>query len=271
MQNIFETVGHRQIQYASFSYFEAPMQHPDRILAEHDLVYMLEGDWVVGQDGESFRLEPHDLIILQAGRHHYGVEACRARTRTMYVHMSALAGERVETRPTGRGLVGDSTLVGLPMVIPCKSHPRVRELFTEIVQGFWSDVPGKHIKLSALTQMLIFEAAIAEAAPLRMRDSLVASTLTTIQGSAEHVFTLAELSALVNVSSRTLSERFKKATGQTIHQYQVDLKLNMARLAIEKEPARSFKQLAAGLGFYDEFHFSKLFKKKYGLPPSKCR
>lgn len=269
--NLFQTVGHREVLAANFSYFETPTQHPDRVLKEHDLVYMLEGDWVIGQDGESYRVQPHDLIILQGGRHHYGVEPSRARTRTMYVHISPLRGERVAATSTLRGCADDSTWVSLPMVLPCGAHPRVGALFLELVQTFWADLPGKHIKLSALTQLLLFEAGLARAEPLRLRDRLVARTLATIQSAAEQIFTLPELAAMVGVSSRTLSARFKKATGQTLHQYQIDLKLNRARLALETEPNRSFKELAAGLGFYDEFHFCKLFKKKYGLPPSKFR
>jgi AraC-like DNA-binding protein len=271
MLNIFETAGYRDIGYAKFSHFMRPTQHPDRVMLEHDLVYMLEGDWVVGQDGEQYPVYPHDVFILQAKHHHYGVVPCRANTRTMFVHMSTLPKEKVINDPLDSSFFNKGTLLGLPMVTRCESNPRVRELFLEIIQSFWSETPGKHIKLSALTQLLLLEISLTHSAPLQIRDTLVAQTLNTIQNSTEKVYTLPELAELVDVSSRTLSERFKKATGHTLHQYQINLKLDMARLAIEKEPAKSFKELAASLGFYDEFHFSKLFKKKFGLAPSRFR
>jgi AraC-like DNA-binding protein len=72
-------------------------------------------------------------------------------------------------------------------------------------------------------------------------------------------------------SSRTLFfQRFKAATGQTPNIYLLKLRLEAAKTAL-LTTNRNIKSIAASLHFYDEYHFSKLFKKEYGLPPSAFR
>ncbi len=99
-------------------------------------------------------------------------------------------------------------------------------------------------------------------------DKVVEDALHLIRMTPNKIFTLSELSETLNVSSRTLSSKFKKRTGKSIHQYELDLKLEMAYMVIRDYPDRPLKEVATNFGFYDEFHFSKLFKKKYGYPPS---
>ena len=64
------------------------------------------------------------------------------------------------------------------------------------------------------------------------------------------------------MSTSTLIKHFKKVTGTTIYQYQLNTKLEMARLLLANEQQISLKEIAASYGFCDEFHFSKLFKKE---------
>ncbi|WP_201008587.1 helix-turn-helix domain-containing protein [Paenibacillus glycanilyticus] len=64
--------------------------------------------------------------------------------------------------------------------------------------------------------------------------------------------------------------RFRERTGMSPNQYMQELKLAAAKTSLETTQA-SVKEIAAALQFYDEFHFSKLFKKRYGLSPRAYR
>jgi AraC-like DNA-binding protein len=82
-----------------------------------------------------------------------------------------------------------------------------------------------------------------------------------------------EIDSLVAMSgmSRGLFFRaFKVATGTTPASYFLKLKLESARLALQTTD-HTLKRIAQSLQFCDEFHFAKLFKKEYGIPPSKYR
>lgn len=51
----------------------------------------------------------------------------------------------------------------------------------------------------------------------------------------------------------------------------MNLKLEMAAAEIKNYPDVTFKEIAATYGFYDEFHFSRCFKRKYGFPPKELK
>lgn len=46
------------------------------------------------------------------------------------------------------------------------------------------------------------------------------------------------------------------------------LKLNMAHEQIPANPKRGIRDIALSFGFYDEFHFSRLYKRQFGYAPS---
>lgn len=64
--------------------------------------------------------------------------------------------------------------------------------------------------------------------------------------------------------------RFRSRTGMSPSQYTQELRLAAAKTSLETTHA-TVKEIAAALRFYDEFHFSKLFKKRYGMSPRSYR
>ncbi|SFI36860.1 AraC-like ligand binding domain-containing protein [Paenibacillus sp. UNC496MF] len=64
--------------------------------------------------------------------------------------------------------------------------------------------------------------------------------------------------------------RFRARTGMSPARYMQELRLASAKAALETTNA-AVKEIAAALGFYDEFHFSKLFKQRYGAAPRDYR
>jgi len=72
------------------------------------------------------------------------------------------------------------------------------------------------------------------------------------------------------VSTKTLAGIVKKYLQQTPS----DLISNRIVIAAKRElylTSKPLKQIAAGLGYYDEFYFSRFFKKKVGVSPDNYR
>lgn len=63
--------------------------HPDRILSEHDLIYIVRGQWEIFQENIAYRIDVGDALLLQAGRRHYGLNPCDGEVETMFIHFSA--------------------------------------------------------------------------------------------------------------------------------------------------------------------------------------
>jgi len=81
---------------------------------------------------------------------------------------------------------------------------------------------------------------------------------------------LAELAAWVDLSPFVLAHRFRRQTGESVHQYRLSLVL---REAVERllDGERDLTALALELGFSDHAHFTNAFRRRFGLPPSAAR
>lgn len=268
MHNVLHMGQARKVLDANFNLHKTGELHPDRVLGFHDIVYILEGGWEIGQDGSRYVLEQGDVIFLHAGRHHYGVEGYLPGARTMYLHIGRSFEDAVaDARPAP--LPGDR--LALPVVVKSRGSAAVRSLFEDIIHTYWCDRENKGIKLAALVDLLLYELSEAGETGKDTAGGLVEGMLYHIRMTPDKIFTLSELSESLHVCSRNLTDKFRKATGKSVHQYQIDLKLAMARMLIRDNPGRPFKEVACNLGFYDEFHFSRLFKRKYGFSPSGLR
>ena len=89
MKLFFDKNCRRRVMEANINYYAMPFIHPERKMADHDFIYMLEGEWKIGQNDEVFTLKKDSLLILSANNRHFGVAPCKKDTKTMYFHLSA--------------------------------------------------------------------------------------------------------------------------------------------------------------------------------------
>jgi len=82
--------------------------------------------------------------------------------------------------------------------------------------------------------------------------------------------TLSILSQKFGCCNATLTKTFKKEYNLSIMEYLCDLRLEKSKEMIVKT-RKSFKEIAADCGFYDQNYFSKTFSKKYGVSPTEYR
>ncbi|MBA4701393.1 MAG: helix-turn-helix transcriptional regulator [Ruminococcus sp.] len=73
------------------------------------------------------------------------------------------------------------------------------------------------------------------------------------------------------LSTLYISKLFKSETGDTPINYLIQLRMEKARKLMETEPASSIQSIASQVGYEDAYYFSKLFKKHFGVSPSKYR
>ena len=265
MRNVLQMGGIRRILDANFNYHREGELHPDRILDFHDIIYIADGNWKIGQDDTVYELKKGDVIMLHAGRRHYGVGGDLPGVRTMYLHMARLSDDAYVDASVPDGT--PDYMLELPVLARCGESAAVRSVFSDIISVFWSEKANREFRLAALCDLLLLEIHEAGSGTASSSDKLVDEALNLIRLTPERIFTLSELAGMLHVCSRNLTGRFRRATGKSVHQYELDLKLDMACMHIRNDPGRPFKDVAANLGFYDEFHFSRAFKQKYGVSP----
>lgn len=77
------------------------------------------------------------------------------------------------------------------------------------------------------------------------------------------------LALICNMSPSQFYRKFKDITGHTPIEYLSSKRLVKAMLLLARP--MTLAEIASNTGFYDEFHFSKEFKKKYNISPKEYR
>lgn len=96
------------------------------------------------------------------------------------------------------------------------------------------------------------------------------AVLERMHASLTGTLDLDELAREQGIDKAYLIRRFKQATGIPPHRYFLDLKLKNAAFQL-RHGNFPIKAIAADLGFYDEFHFSKQFKLCFQVSPTDYR
>ncbi|WP_199615837.1 response regulator transcription factor [Paenibacillus alkalitolerans] len=81
---------------------------------------------------------------------------------------------------------------------------------------------------------------------------------------------LNQLAKKYKVSLAYISKLIKKETGKTYSDYILNKRLSLAKELLS-DPFLSIHEIVHRVGYKDYFHFNKLFKKHFGITPSKYR
>lgn len=262
MKICFDTGARRTVSDANINYYSSSFVHPSRKMKDHDFIYIVYGEWKIGQNGETFRLKKDSLLILSASQYHYGISPCSPNTKTMYFHVPPEKGDKTELDRDFPHSSADIT----ENLIDASGNPNIKKYFYEIVNAKLS---GNDRKASAFFDLLICEILSSE--PHTESAEIALQIKNIIHNDPERFFSNAELARRTAVSVKTAENKFKSFFGITIHQYILNFKIEQAIAYFRNFPEMSVKEVSGNLGFYDEYHFSKQFKRITGLAPTEYK
>jgi len=123
---------------------------------------------------------------------------------------------------------------------------------------------------AALGHLLVRHAGIGPNHPARIRGGLSAAAkrrvLELIDAALDARLTIETLAHEVGLSPAHFARAFKESLGRSPHQYLVSLRLERARRWLETTTA-SLSEIAQRAGFADQAHFTRLFKRAFGVTP----
>lgn len=100
----------------------------------------------------------------------------------------------------------------------------------------------------------------------------VTQAVSFIHDNYARDLSLADIAAAAHLSPFHLSRIFKKATGVTPHQYLLEVRVNSARSLLTAGAGdRSLAEVAAAVGFADQSHLTRHFKRMLGVTPKQLR
>ncbi len=270
--DIFPMTCSRTVQLCGTNYYPVPEYHLDRIMQEHDLMYICEGNWQVAQDQEIFDLKAGDVILLRAGSHHWGTSLCPVGSRNMFIHFNRESTDRLKVELSGAEahMYASGSSLCVPTLVHCGLNNRVSELFCEVVEVYWGHRDDKERYLSILLNMILNELSSIARNSQPRAESWITALLDQMNRHPDRIFSLAEAADVAGMNVRTFSARFRKMTGKSFHEYQMDKKMELAYDTL-RSGGVSVKETAARCGFSDPYYFSRLFRQKFRASPSEIR
>lgn len=91
--------------------------------------------------------------------------------------------------------------------------------------------------------------------------------ITYLNENYERKISLDQIAHNMYLSPVYISKIFKEETGESPINYLIKIRLEKAKDILQKDTEGSIKNIANSVGYDDVYHFSKLFKKYYGISP----
>lgn len=103
------------------------------------------------------------------------------------------------------------------------------------------------------------------------RKYVVEQMLNYFEDHYNEKISLDQIAENMYLSPFYISKIFKSETGDTPIRHLINIRLEKAKELLENGYKGSIQEVAATVGYDDAYHFSKLFKKHFGISPSQVR
>jgi AraC-like DNA-binding protein len=100
---------------------------------------------------------------------------------------------------------------------------------------------------------------------------VVDQILSFFEDHYDEKISLDQIAENMYLSPFYISKIFKSETGDTPIRHLINIRLDRAKELLEEGYEGSIQEIAAKVGYDDAYHFSKLFKKHFGLTPTQAR
>lgn len=253
-------------------------------LKEHDhtffeLVYILSGtgiQWINNNKfpyhgGHLFMITPRDIHSFDI---HTTTQFVYIKFNDIYIHSAVFGTENIRR---------------LEFILQHANHrpgcilrnQTDKLLVKPMIEAILREYPNKNIYSSEIITQLINTIVIVVARnialflPQQINENSEEKSLDILQYIQENICSPEKIKAKAishrfGISSNYLGKYFKKQTNETMQQYILNYKLNMVESKLLHSDMR-IGEIAEELGFTDESHLNRLFKKYRGCNPTEFR
>lgn len=251
--------------------FRNQMWKKGQIFSDHwhehiELHYVLEGTCSIRVGGRPRAGKAGDLIVINSNELHSGYsESKRMNTLVVIFELDAFSRELANQNYIFQDLI--------------TSDGTIRELLEHLCEENEDKKPGYRITVKGLLLQLIGylvrhytveQLSDKESSKRRKNLERLNTVLQYIENNYSEPITNEQLSEMVHLSEDRFNHLFKESMEMSPLNYINDIRLKKACNLLKKDDY-TISEIAIAVGFKDFNHFGRLFRRKYGMPPSKIR
>lgn len=240
---------------------------PRHFHLEYHIGLLLRGQHRYVCQGERQQATVGDVLLMAPEQIHDGASLTGEGYR---IRVLALDPQRIEQ--TSRSLTDERH--GTPRLT--SSSVRNEQLQRQLGSLHASLVNGDSILAQESYLLTMLATLLDVGSSLRINDADPGFDLRTwahlrewLESRLDQPPSLEEVAAFCELSPWQTLRRFRRQCGLPPHQWLTQLRLERALPRVLG--GESLSEIALQLGFYDQAHFSRLFRRTYGLPPAKLR
>lgn len=232
-----------------------------------ELVSVHEGTAHLAVGGAEHRLEPGSILLVKPFRKHHTRISKGGVLKGINLNFSpgSLLPDIMRLDDVASDEDGDAT--------------RVAALLVDILDETRHFLAGAHNCADAYLSLALVELLRLDSEDKRQASEAPADSATRLridqcaqlirEQYAENL-TLETLAEQLAVSPYHLSHSFSEHTGTTISAYITSVRMRRAA-ALLTTTSGPLREVASAVGYSDEFYFSKVFKRHFGMPPGTYR
>lgn len=238
-----------------------------------ELTYILSGKGRYLVEGKIYDVEAGDMIICNAGVHHQNLVLDSQEPTVEFftgftdVHFKNMAPNSINL-PNGEYVIRLNT----------EAKQEVNKKCYEMLAENEAGQIGKYFMLKAhlMQILLIIMREIVEAPKIKQsgcnfetynKSYAVKRIINYLSENYEQKISLDQIAHNMYLSPVYISKIFKEETGESPINYLIKIRLEKAKEILKNDKNGDIKNIANEVGYEDVYHFSKLFKKYYGISP----
>ena len=241
-----------------------------------EIAFMMSGSGYYRIDGSIVPVEEGDVLILNPGVMHQGLLKDKQTVVTEFFvgisdfHIKGMP-ENQFPLPEGSPIVHATGELQTKLFKLCASMEAENSVCWEGRYYMMKAYMMQMVLLLLKSQMKPREIKTGYAFESINRKYIVEQIVGYFEDHYAEKISLDTIAENMYLSPFYISKIFKSETGEAPIRHLINIRLQKALELLQQEGCSNIKEVACQVGYDDAYHFSKLFKKHFGFPPSEAK
>ena len=241
-----------------------------------EIAFMMSGSGYYRIDGSIVPVEEGDVLILNPGVMHQGLLKDKQTAVTEFFvgisdfHIKGMP-ENQFPLPEGSPIVHTAGELQTKLFKLCASMEVENSVCWEGRYYMMKAYMMQMVLLLLKSQMKPREIKTGYAFESINRKYIVEQIVGYFEDHYAEKISLDTIAENMYLSPFYISKIFKSETGEAPIRHLINIRLQKALELLQQEGCSNIKEVACQVGYDDAYHFSKLFKKHFGFPPSEAK